>query len=179
MAHAIPVNAEQNQDAFGVTNYGFQCFDRVYPKFHVYAAAKHFCDVIKSRSDLRFRNWKDVGYRNKFYSTTNDDFVTKFKTSILPILEDGTLYPVESRLIKNSAGEKVKIGPGPDRLVIDVHCNVVGAFSDLDYEINTVEGRVKGCKVLKSIEDKVSPSVSSSNLPRSSSPSRSPFIRSS
>ncbi|POS83763.1 hypothetical protein EPUL_005939, partial [Erysiphe pulchra] len=187
-AHAVGVNAAPNHDAFGVTNYGFQCSDRVYPKSAIYAAAKQFCDVYEKLPDVRFRTAEETGYRNRFFYGTRGDVIDQFKNSIVPILQDGTLYPYarllphtelkpDSRLVKNSAGERVRIEPGPDRLLIDSECNVIGAFSDLDYETYTEVPRVKNCRVIKSIQDYVSPSGRSSpeqSPPRSPQLSREP-----
>ncbi|POS84897.1 hypothetical protein EPUL_004406, partial [Erysiphe pulchra] len=149
-AHVDLENAGPNQDAYGMTNYGFQCFNRVYPKFVIFAAAKRYCDIIKSRSKLKFLGPKDTG---------------------LPLHTE--LEP-ESRLVKNSAGEMVRIDPGPDRLIIDTECNIKDIISDLDYEEDPPMGRVIACTVLKSIEDYASSSVSSSSSSRSSSPEQSP-----
>ncbi|POS83755.1 hypothetical protein EPUL_004269 [Erysiphe pulchra] len=170
-------HAESIQDAFGATNYGFQCYQTVYPKFAIYAAVKHFCDLSKKQSDIKYQT-KDTGYRNRFFYGTKGDSVNEHQNSILPILQDGTLYPYgllprtdlkpHLRLARNSAGEMVKIDPGPDRLLIDLNCNILGAFSDLDHGIDVDVPRVKHCRVLNSKEDYINPLVRSS--PQSSPP---------
>ncbi|POS83814.1 hypothetical protein EPUL_005031 [Erysiphe pulchra] len=176
-ALASGVNAAPNQDAFGATNYGFQCFDRVYPKSAIYAATKHFCDTGKNQPDKRFIPLKEAGYRNRYLKGVNGDIIYKIENPVIPILADGTLYSYESRLVQNSAGEMVKQDPGPDRILVDLDCNILGAFSDLDYETYTEVPRVKNCRVLKSIQDYVSPSGRSSpeqSPPRSPQLSREP-----
>ncbi|POS82761.1 hypothetical protein EPUL_005400, partial [Erysiphe pulchra] len=159
-----PVNAAPSHDAFGVTNYGFQCFSRVYPKFVLFAATKRYCDITKIQPSLRSLIFKDAEYRNKNYFRVAQKLFKPVRNSIIPILEDGTFYPFEFepelRMVQNSAGEMIKKDLGPDRLVIDMKCNIIGAFSDLDYENKIAVGRVKNCTVLKSIEDYISPFVS-------------------
>ncbi|POS82527.1 hypothetical protein EPUL_006301, partial [Erysiphe pulchra] len=167
-AHA---DREANQDAFGVTDYGFQCFDRVYPKYAIYAAAKRYCDLTNRQQNSRYLGSKHTGYRNRFYFRTIggdiDNIVNEPWNTLLPILQDGTLYPFEVkpelRLVKNSAGEMVRIDPGPDRLIIDLECNIIGAFSDLDYKTDPAKARVQTCTILESMEDNVRPLVSSSS----------------
>ncbi|POS82640.1 hypothetical protein EPUL_005007, partial [Erysiphe pulchra] len=175
-AHAKPY-----QDAFGVTNYGFKCSNRVYPKFAIYAAAKHFCDIYKKHPDMDLLTPQETGYRNRYYHGVTGDTINQFENSIIPILEDGTLYPhgpkSESRLVKNPAGEMVRIDPGPDRLLIDSKCNILGVFTDLDFGTDKQVPGVKHCRLLESFEDYFNPSDSGSpeqSPPRSPQRSREP-----
>ncbi|POS82422.1 hypothetical protein EPUL_005917, partial [Erysiphe pulchra] len=175
--YAGQVNPELNQDAFGITSYGFQCFDRVYPKSAIYAAAKQFCDVYEKLPDIRLRAPKEIGYRNTFNYGTMGDVIDQFQNSVIPILEDGTLYPYdlkpESRLVRSLAGQMVEIDPGPDRLLLDSECDVIGAFSDIEYTTYTEVPRVKNCRVLNSVQDFFRPSVRSpSHRSREPSPER-------
>lgn len=79
----------------------------------------------------------------------------------------------ESDSRKNSEGRKVRMEPGPDRLVINEHCNIMGAFTDQDYRIATDKARVNVCTVLNSKEDIRSFQISPGRS-RSQSPDRSP-----
>lgn len=64
------------------------------------------------------------------------------------------------RVNKNSNGHWVRIDPGPDRLVINTQCDIIGAFSDYEYKFDTQGGRVEACTLIRSRDDVFgSPSV--------------------
>lgn len=45
-------------DAFGQTNYGFICADRIYPQYHLYATAKKACDIWQRDQEIKIPGHK-------------------------------------------------------------------------------------------------------------------------
>ncbi|POS83757.1 hypothetical protein EPUL_004270 [Erysiphe pulchra] len=86
-------HSEPYQDAFGVTNYGFKCLNKFYPKFAIYAAAKNFCDIDKKNPNLNLLRPDEIGYRNKYLDGMVGEVNYKLENSVIPILGDGTLHP--------------------------------------------------------------------------------------
>lgn len=91
-------HAEPSEDAFGVSNYGILCQDRIYPKYVIYAAAKNYCDIMKKIPSFGDRTSKGLGFQTRFYyyfsSKTPINNLLKTSHHIVPIFEDGTLYPL-------------------------------------------------------------------------------------
>ncbi|POS88003.1 hypothetical protein EPUL_004519, partial [Erysiphe pulchra] len=151
-------SALQLQDAFGVSNYGFKCSEKIYEKHEIYAAAKKLCDARITRPHVIYEKAEDNGhlelwtrvFLSKFLDVSGGPF------TLMPILRDGSLYPIDlppaSRISKNKAGEIVHIIAGPDRLVIDQECNVICALTDYDY-LGFLGGRVELCQVLEAPEE--------------------------
>ncbi|POS81651.1 hypothetical protein EPUL_006060, partial [Erysiphe pulchra] len=153
------VNAGLNQNVLDATNDVFQCSGRVYSKPIIYATANHFCSIFKRRPFLRFLNPKEAGYRNGFYDGMVGETIDQYEKSIVPILEDGTLYPFSMwSPFRNLAGEMDKIDPGPDRLIIGQNCKIIGAFTDLDYGVDVEVPRIEYCRLLRSTQGYASPS---------------------
>ncbi|KAI6245334.1 hypothetical protein HI914_06455 [Erysiphe necator] len=174
------------EDGFGVTNYGFQCSKRIHLKHSVFAAAKHYCDGVNKGYHSARVSCQDAGFRTVFPSDTEGEIIHPFRPLhhlfILPILEDGTLYQyAKSSFLHNkkpppetSHKDSVKMDPGPDRLIIDQNCDILGAFIELDYPENHFEGRIEGCKLLKTPADVNILSFSSSDSYKFSSSESSP-----
>ncbi|KAI6245284.1 hypothetical protein HI914_06535 [Erysiphe necator] len=149
-------------DAFGPTYYGFKCSFRIYRKFKIYEAVKNLCDAMVERPDVKEENsFKVNGYRQpwqEIYEKKIIDF-SKQPLFMQPILHGDQIFPSDLpphlRVVKNHLGESENIDPGPDRLVINDKCNIIGAFTDFDYMNDEYGGRIEPCTVLNFPEDAV------------------------
>ncbi|KHJ31458.1 hypothetical protein EV44_g0600 [Erysiphe necator] len=154
-------------DAFGPTNYGYKCAEKVYKKYEIYSAAKRLCDVMKKRPLVEYEKTFEVNLYRQPWTELYDYklFPLPGPPHIMqPILKDGSIYPIDLlphlRVNKNSNGHWVRIDPGPDRLVINTQCDIIGAFSDYEYNFDTKGGRIEACTLIRSCDDAFgSPSV--------------------
>lgn len=87
----------QLEDGFGETNYGYQCYQRIYLKSSLYAAAKHFCDSVKVHPELKSQGSENAGYQNKLPDVWINKIIRPFAPAqelfIIPVLESGVLFP--------------------------------------------------------------------------------------
>lgn len=85
------------EDGFGVTSYGFQCLDQVFLKYDIFSAAKQYCDSIAIKPELVSQSSQEAGYRRMLSPETIKAFVQQPRRlstlTLIPILEDVTLYP--------------------------------------------------------------------------------------
>ncbi|POS85066.1 hypothetical protein EPUL_003363 [Erysiphe pulchra] len=167
-------------DAFGTTNYGFKCADRIYKKYEIFAAAKKLCDVRAVNPVSKFGSYIDFSlpWIQEMLCPVDRPRDTPFAK--IPLLKDGTLYPLElvpgERYVKDSDGAIVKKLPGPDHLIIDNKCGIVGAYIDHGDE-NEQGVRYVTCTLLKNAKDIARPSEGQSNFcdyPPTRSPQGSP-----
>ncbi|RKF54441.1 hypothetical protein OnM2_097011 [Erysiphe neolycopersici] len=123
------------KDAYGETNYGIKCRDARFEQHEIYAAAKKLCDARKTDPDLTFisykanspKPWKDL-------LTNNLNFNAKPPFYLIPILKDGSLYPIDTNK-KLSFHDPPKLlsdgtNPGDYLLATDYSCRIINVFND-------------------------------------------------
>ncbi|RKF63872.1 hypothetical protein OnM2_05545 [Erysiphe neolycopersici] len=152
-------HAFENGDAFGPTNYGYKCFDRLYPLHVIYATANHV--FANKKATINYINFETHFYHNiitlvgKYYNI--DKLGKPIYFGLFPIFSDGTIYPFdlkpENRLTKSSTGEMVEIDPGLDRLVVDINGNIKTAITELINEEHIKTDIIQECEVIKSLEE--------------------------
>ncbi|KHJ31506.1 hypothetical protein EV44_g0531 [Erysiphe necator] len=162
----LKILAFSYQDAFGRTNYGFKCGDKIYKKHEIFAAAKKYCDALTTRPEVTREHYEHNGYPALWMRLMMESLLSApggpFK--LMPILRDGSLYPIdlpkESRVLKSLNGESHLIDPGPDRIVVSKSCNVITAFTDFGYFDSSVL-RIETCDLLRNpVDSSLTPSNS-------------------
>ncbi|KAI6246111.1 hypothetical protein HI914_05429 [Erysiphe necator] len=155
--------AVKMEDAFGVTKYAFKCCNNIYKKHYIYSAAKSLCDNKKVGKDGKFEQSIDHSLPWVKGIYLNRKAYPKEPFFVMPLFNDGTVYPVElppeRRVVTNPRGINFKITPGTDHLIIDNECNIVGAYMDRGDRFGE-SYRYQVCRVIREPNDILGPSES-------------------